>query len=294
MPLTGKQRQHLRALAHHLRAQWSRSVFTTGRRRPFSRADRRSARCARAHQGETRRGVPHATRRRSRHPRAGDRAEIVPEIIRPHHRRIPEAAQEGEGRIAHENRRDAAPTRQAELERSPSGRAGKEGPSGGGSGGVVARRRRALPGARSGPRCGEGRASNGRRKSFAHAGEGNLVWIDLEMTGSRPAPRRHSSGRQVILTTEKAAPRRSRGMRVRRVAARRPELQKMTPFVRDMHQKNGLIDRVRASKLELASAEAAPRADRRMVFVPRYACAATASDRTSASSISGCRGFPAI
>jgi oligoribonuclease len=34
-----------------------------------------------------------------------------------------------------------------------------------------------------------------------------------------------------------------------------PELAKMTPFVRDMHEKNGLVERVRRSKTELRRAE---------------------------------------
>lgn len=81
--------------------------------------------------------------------------------------------------------------------------------------------------------------------------ESNLVWIDLEMTGL-------DSQRDVILqaglviTDRELIPLEEW---VCDVWQPEHELERMTPFVRDMHQKNGLLDRVRASKMELRSAE---------------------------------------
>ena len=81
--------------------------------------------------------------------------------------------------------------------------------------------------------------------------EGNLVWLDLEMTGLDPA---HDVILQagLIITTNDLEPLEEYACDVWQPE---PELAKMTPFVREMHEKNGLIERVRASKLELASAE---------------------------------------
>ena len=80
---------------------------------------------------------------------------------------------------------------------------------------------------------------------------GNLVWIDLEMTGL-DAERDAILQAAVIITTKDLVPLEEYACDIWQPER---ELEKMTPFVRDMHQKTGLIDRVRASKLELASAE---------------------------------------
>jgi len=81
--------------------------------------------------------------------------------------------------------------------------------------------------------------------------DGNLVWLDLEMTGLDP---RYDVILQaaVIITNRDLVPLEEYACDIWQPDA---ELAKMTPFVRDMHDKNGLIERVRASKLELAAAE---------------------------------------
>src|SRR5882672_2689342 len=81
--------------------------------------------------------------------------------------------------------------------------------------------------------------------------EGNLVWLDLEMTGLDPQ-RDVILQAALIVTTKDLAPLEEYACDIWQPEE---ELRKMTPFVRDMHEKNGLIDRVRGSKLELQSAE---------------------------------------
>ena len=79
----------------------------------------------------------------------------------------------------------------------------------------------------------------------------NLVWIDLEMTGLDP-------GEDVILqaalvvTTADLEP-----LAQVAVYLHQPEaaLARMTPFVRDMHTRTGLIEHVRRSSTDLAEAE---------------------------------------
>ncbi len=82
-------------------------------------------------------------------------------------------------------------------------------------------------------------------------GEGHLVWLDLEMTGLDPAADVILQAALVITTRELVV------LEEYACDVWQPDavLERMTPFVRDMHEKNGLIDRVRASKLEIASAE---------------------------------------
>ena len=82
-------------------------------------------------------------------------------------------------------------------------------------------------------------------------GAGNLVWVDLEMTGL-DAQRDVILQAALIVTTP--------GLDVLEEYAcdvwqPERELEKMTPFVRDMHTKTGLLDRVRASRLEVTAAE---------------------------------------
>ena len=79
----------------------------------------------------------------------------------------------------------------------------------------------------------------------------NLVWLDLEMTG---LDARHDAILQaaVILTDKNLQPLEEYACDIWQPER---ELEKMTPFVRDMHDKNGLLERVRASKVDLAAAE---------------------------------------
>lgn len=81
--------------------------------------------------------------------------------------------------------------------------------------------------------------------------ERNLVWLDLEMTGLDPA---HDvilqaglivTNGELSLLEEYACD----------IWQPEEELAKMTPFVREMHEKNGLVERVRKSKLECRAAE---------------------------------------
>jgi oligoribonuclease len=81
--------------------------------------------------------------------------------------------------------------------------------------------------------------------------EGNLCWLDLEMTGLDPQ-RDVILQAAVIVTTKDLTPIEEYACDIWQPEH---ELEKMTPFVRDMHEKNGLVDRVRASKLELQAAE---------------------------------------
>lgn len=79
----------------------------------------------------------------------------------------------------------------------------------------------------------------------------NLVWLDLEMTGL-DAQRDAILQAALIVTDKELQPLEEFACDIWQPES---ELSKMTPFVRDMHEKNGLIARVRASKLDLAAAE---------------------------------------
>jgi oligoribonuclease len=81
--------------------------------------------------------------------------------------------------------------------------------------------------------------------------DGNLAWIDLEMTGLDPQ-RDVILQAAVIITDKTLAPLETYACDIWQPDH---ELAKMTPFVRDMHDKNGLVERVRASKLDIAAAE---------------------------------------
>jgi oligoribonuclease len=81
--------------------------------------------------------------------------------------------------------------------------------------------------------------------------EGNLAWIDLEMTGLDPTNDVILQA-ALIVTNKKLEPLESYACDIWQPEH---ELQKMTPFVRDMHEKNGLVDRVRASRLSVLAAE---------------------------------------
>lgn len=81
--------------------------------------------------------------------------------------------------------------------------------------------------------------------------EGNLAWLDLEMTGL-DADRDVILQAALIITTMDLAP-----LEEYVVDIWQPEheLAKMTPFVRDMHEKSGLVGRLRASKVDTWAAE---------------------------------------
>lgn len=79
----------------------------------------------------------------------------------------------------------------------------------------------------------------------------NLVWIDLEMTGLDPRTNVILQA-ALIVTDAELNPLESYCVDIWQPEA---ELDKMVPFVRNMHEKNGLIERVRASTVELGHAE---------------------------------------
>lgn len=79
----------------------------------------------------------------------------------------------------------------------------------------------------------------------------NLVWLDLEMTGldARVDAILQAA---VIITSAELAPLEQFSCDIWQPEA---TLARMTPFVRDMHEKTGLLARVRQSKTELRRAE---------------------------------------
>jgi oligoribonuclease len=79
----------------------------------------------------------------------------------------------------------------------------------------------------------------------------NLVWLDLEMTGLDEQTDVILQA-AVVITDEQL-----NTLEEFSCVVWQPEaaLQKMVPFVRDMHEKTGLVARVRQSKLDLAAAE---------------------------------------
>lgn len=79
----------------------------------------------------------------------------------------------------------------------------------------------------------------------------NLAWVDLEMTGLDPEVHVILQA-AVIVTNAQLEPLESYACDIWQ-----PEeaLGHMSPFVRDMHDKNGLIERVRASRLDVGAAE---------------------------------------
>ena len=79
----------------------------------------------------------------------------------------------------------------------------------------------------------------------------NLAWIDLEMTGLDPE-------RDVILQAALIVTDRDlQALDEYSCDVWQPEaaLERMSPFVRDMHDKNGLLDRVRASRVDQREAQ---------------------------------------
>ena len=83
--------------------------------------------------------------------------------------------------------------------------------------------------------------------------DGNLAWLDLEMTGLDPVTDVILQAALVITDAE------LRPLEELCLDIWQPEaaLAVMTPFVRDMHEKSGLTGRVRASKIDQFAAERA-------------------------------------
>ncbi len=79
----------------------------------------------------------------------------------------------------------------------------------------------------------------------------NLVWIDLEMTGLDVE--REVILQAALIVTDKDLRELERW--VGDVWQPEAAFEHMTPFVRDMHEKNGLLERCRASRLDLRQAE---------------------------------------
>jgi oligoribonuclease len=82
-------------------------------------------------------------------------------------------------------------------------------------------------------------------------GPTNLVWLDLEMTGL-DAQVDVILQAALIVTSAELTPLEQFSCDIWQPEA---EFDKMVPFVRDMHEKTGLLARVRASKTELRRAE---------------------------------------
>jgi oligoribonuclease len=81
--------------------------------------------------------------------------------------------------------------------------------------------------------------------------DGNLAWLDLEMTGLDP---REDAILQaaLIITDSKLTPLEEFACDVWQPPA---ALERMTPFVRHMHEKNGLLARVAASRVDIGFLE---------------------------------------
>jgi oligoribonuclease len=81
-----------------------------------------------------------------------------------------------------------------------------------------------------------------------------LIWMDLEMTGLDPARDAILQAAVIVTELDRLEP-----LDTLEVPIWQPEsvLERMTPFVRTMHEKNGLLARVRASKTSTLDAERA-------------------------------------
>lgn len=80
---------------------------------------------------------------------------------------------------------------------------------------------------------------------------GNLVWIDLEMTGL-DVQNDVILQAALIVTTSELEPLEEFACDVWQPPA---ALERMTPFVRDMHERTGLLQRVTESRTDVSSAE---------------------------------------
>lgn len=94
-------------------------------------------------------------------------------------------------------------------------------------------------------------SSQGKTKVQRVQSPANLAWVDLEMTGLDP-DRDAILQAALIVTTADLEP-----LEEWCVDVWQPEdtLGRMGPFVRDMHEKTGLVSRVRASRIELRDVE---------------------------------------
>jgi oligoribonuclease len=81
--------------------------------------------------------------------------------------------------------------------------------------------------------------------------EGNLAWLDLEMTGLDPQQDAILQA-ALIITDSKLTPLEEFACDVWQPPA---ALERMTPFVRHMHEKNGLLARVAASRVDVGFLE---------------------------------------
>lgn len=81
--------------------------------------------------------------------------------------------------------------------------------------------------------------------------EGNLAWLDLEMTGLDPQADVILQA-ALIVTDSKLTPLEEFVCDVWQPPA---ALERMTPFVRQMHEKNGLLARVAASRVDIGFLE---------------------------------------
>jgi oligoribonuclease len=81
--------------------------------------------------------------------------------------------------------------------------------------------------------------------------EGNLAWLDLEMTGLDPSADVILQA-AVIITSPGLEPLEQFSCDVWQPDS---ALQRMTPFVRQMHEKNGLLSRVAASRVDIGFLE---------------------------------------
>lgn len=81
--------------------------------------------------------------------------------------------------------------------------------------------------------------------------DGNLAWLDLEMTGLDASTDVILQAALIITAGDLTV------LEEYCVDIWQPEreLDKMSPFVRDMHERSGLLERVRASKVDVWSAE---------------------------------------
>jgi oligoribonuclease len=79
----------------------------------------------------------------------------------------------------------------------------------------------------------------------------NLVWLDLEMTGL-DAQRDVILQAAIVITTPELEPLEEFVCDVWQAPS---ALEHMTPYVRDMHEKNGLLARVASSRTDLFAAE---------------------------------------
>ncbi|HVZ70902.1 MAG TPA: oligoribonuclease [Polyangia bacterium] len=95
----------------------------------------------------------------------------------------------------------------------------------------------------------------------------NLVWIDLEMTGLDPTTDVILQA-ALVITTADLEPLADVAVDV---AATNEALARMSPFVRDMHTRTGLVERARRSPIDVAEA------DRRLVACAAAWCPAPAT-----------------